>query len=128
MFDFYEKRRLRGIVFSRVTAGAVFIIAALLFVSAYDRYTAERDTREKRLTRAEELTTIRQRAAALEAKVRMIESERGMEDAIRERFDVSRPGEEVVVVVDERAGKDDARPEVFPLPPKPSLLEWLKFW
>lgn len=129
MFDFYEKRKLRDIFFSKPMAGFVFILALLLSYSAYGRYVAERETREKRLLRVEELQTLQQRAALLESKVLHIESERGMEDAIREQFDVAKEGEKVIVIVDPAASKTvEEKPQIFPLPPKPSLLERLKFW
>jgi cell division protein FtsB len=129
MFDFYEKRRLKSLLFSKFTAGMVFLLALFLFVSAYDRYVAEKDTRDRKLERAAELEKIRSKAAALEARVEFMESERGIEEAIRQQFDVVKPGEEVIVVVDETATEvSDTRPERFPLPPAPTLFERLKFW
>jgi cell division protein FtsB len=129
MFDFYEKRRLKGLLFSKITAGIVFALALFLCVSAYDRYVAEKETRDKRLERAAELAKVKQKTAALEARVEYMESERGIEEAIRQQFDMAMPGEEVVVIVDEAAAKDtEVRPERFPLPAAPSLLERIKFW
>lgn len=129
MFDFYEKRKLREIFFSKAVAGIVFVLAILLSISAYSRYTAERETREKRVDRAHELEELNMRAAALESKVNHLESERGIENAIREQFDVAKEGEEVIVVVDESAKNAGVeKQEVFPLPQKPSLFSWLKFW
>jgi cell division protein FtsB len=98
-------------------------------MSAYGRYTAEKETEFKRLERAEELEKVKNKAAALEARVEYMESERGIEEAIREQLDVVKPGEEVVVVVDETASQaGEAQPQRFPLPPAPSLLERMKFW
>lgn len=129
MFDFYEKRKLRGIIFSKVTAGVVFLIACLLSVSAYDRFVAEQGTREKREERAAELARTKQKAAALEAKVTWMESERGVEEAMREQFDVAKQGEEVIVIVDESLPTDGSqKPEVYPLPKHESLLKKLEFW
>lgn len=107
----------------------MFVLAILLSISAYSRYTAERETREKRVDRAHELEELNMRAAALESKVNHLESERGIENAIREQFDVAKEGEEVIVVVDESAKNAGVeKQEVFPLPQKPSLFSWLKFW
>lgn len=129
MFDFYEKRKLRGIFFSKTAASIVCILAVLLSYSAYGRYVAERETHEKLLGRQHELEVLKQRAALLESKVSHIESERGMEGAIREQFDVAKEGEDVIVIVDPAASKtDEQKPEVFPLPQKPSLFSKLKFW
>lgn len=128
MFDFYEKRKLRGIIFSKITAGAVFVVACLLSVSAYDRFVAEQGTRDKREERAAELARTKQKAAALESKVKWMESERGVEEAMREQFDVAKQGEEVIVIVDESLPADGSKPEVYPLPEDESFLKRLEFW
>jgi cell division protein FtsB len=128
MFDFYEKRKLRGIIFSKITAGALFLAAGFLAVSAYDRFVAEQGTRERREERAAELMRAQQKAAALEAKVRWMESERGVEEAMREQFDVAKQGEEVIVIVDESLPADGKKSEVFPLPEEESFLKKLEFW
>lgn len=129
MFDFYEKRKLKGIIFSRITAGLLFTLAILLSVSAYERYTAELATREKRTASFTELEELKLRAQLLESKVSRMESERGIEEEIREQFDVVKENEQVVVIVDPASARTgSSQPEVFPLPPKPSLLEWFKFW
>lgn len=129
MFDFYEKRKLRGIIFSKITAGAVFLVACLLSVSAYDRFVAEQGTREKREERAAELARTKQKATVLESKVEWMESERGVEEAMREQFDVAKQGEEVIVIVDESLPADGAgKPKVYPLPEEESLLKKLEFW
>jgi hypothetical protein len=129
MFDFYEKRKLRSIVFSRAMAIGMCIIALLLFISAYNRYNAEIITRERREDRQVELMRVRDRATLLESNVTRIESERGKEDAIREQFDVAKTGEEVVIVVDKDAeARETNQPEILPLPPQKSLFERLFFW
>ena len=129
MFDFYEKRKLRSILFSRPVAVFLFLLALVLSWSAYGRYTAEQETRLKRLDKAAELSALKDRAAVIEAKVTHLESNQGVERALREEFDVAKQGEEVIVVVDGQAtsGKNAENP-VLPLPPEPSLFERLKFW
>ncbi len=129
MFDFYEKRKLRNLLFTRVTAGILLVAAGLLFWSAYGRFTAEQETREKRAESFTELNRLKERAAALESKVERMESERGMEEEIREQFDVAKEGEQVVVIVDEHDDRNaSSEPKIYPLPPEPTLLERLKFW
>lgn len=129
MFDFYEKRKLKGIIFSRLSAGLLFAVAILLSFSAYGRYTAELQTREKRAASFAELDALKQRAALLETKVSRMESERGMEEEIREQFDVVKENETVVVIVDPTNTRPGvSKPEVYPLPEKASLLDWFKFW
>ena len=55
MLDFYEKRKLRGIVYSKVTVAVVFLFGIFLSTSVYERYKAEALSAQKREARAEEL-------------------------------------------------------------------------
>lgn len=129
MLDFYEKRKLRGILYSKVTVALIFLFALFLSTSVYERYKAETVSAEKRAGRAEELEKLQQRADLLESQVNMLESERGKESEIREQFDVKRGNEQVVVIVD----KDDevkakTPSSTVPIPAKPPMFHWLKFW
>ena len=129
MLDFYEKRKLRGIIYSKVTVGLIFLFALFLSTSVYERYKAEMASAEKRAVRAEELVRLQQRAALLESQVNMLESERGKESEIREQFDVKKGNEQVVVIIDK-----DTEPEMKdssttpPTEQKLPLFHWLKFW
>ncbi len=129
MFDFYEKRKLRGILFSRPVAVFIFLLAVVLSWSAYGRFIAAQETSTKRQDKVSELSKLKERAAVIEAKVNHLESNQGMERALREEFDVAKQGEEVIVVVDGQAtSSKNAENPVLPLPPEPSLFERLKFW
>lgn len=89
----------------------LFALSALFSTSVYDRFVAERQIAEKERTAARELDTLKQKAAVLEAQVQRLESDRGKEAEIRDRYEVSKKGEQVVVVVDTAAvqgGDEDA--------------------
>jgi len=129
MLDFYEKRKLRGIIYSKVTVALIFLFGLFLSTSVYERYKAEMTSAEKRASRAEELVKLQQRAAVLESQVTMLESERGKESEIREQFDVKKGNEQVVVIVDKESEiqsktSTSSIPAQGPLP----LFHWLKFW
>ncbi len=55
----------------------------------------------KRDVRKEELETLKQRAGSLEAKVKHLQDERGIEEEIRGRFDVAKEGERVVIILED---------------------------
>lgn len=99
-----------------------------LSMSVFERYQAERDTREKRAERALELEEVAARAAALEAQVEEAESARGIEAEIRSRYDVAKEGERVIVIVDEE--DEGGGGEVVPIarPEKETFFQKLKFW
>ena len=101
MFDFHEKRKLKGYLYSKLTIVSLFLIAGFLSLSVYTRFGVEREMAEKRESVARELESLQTQANALEAQVHGLQSERGIEEEIRNRYQVSKKGEQVVVVLGE---------------------------
>ena len=99
MFDFHEKRKLRSVLFSWPTIALLFVASFFLAGSVYERYVKERETAVKRAERAIALADYRERAVALESKVAYMESERGIEEEIRNRYDATKEGERVAVIM-----------------------------
>jgi len=127
MFDFHEKRKIRSMLYSKPVIALLFLATGLLLMSAYNRYEAAAETKHRLDTRQAELNALSDRAEVLEAKVRYLEDERGVEEELRSRFDVAKEGEEVVVIVDDRPATN-ANLETTTLPEKPSFFARLKFW
>ncbi|HEU4677582.1 MAG TPA: septum formation initiator family protein [Candidatus Paceibacterota bacterium] len=115
-----------------MTISLMFVLAAALSVSTYDRYVAARETGAKLEEREAELAVLKERAAALEAQVKHLENDRGIEEELRSRYDVVRQGEEAVILVGgERDAK--ARDDAGILVTKeatetPSFFERLRSW
>ncbi len=124
MLDFKRKRQIRNMVFSYVTVAVLGVLIFFMAMSVFERFTVEREMAERREEAEIELQALRQRAAALEAQVEYLEDERGMEAEIRDRFDVVKAGEQVVIILDDEnaAEAKDTKPAVEPDEP------WYKFW
>lgn len=129
MLDFQEKRKLKVILYSPFTIGILFVLTVMLSISAYERFKAERETSEKRNEQARELESLNQKALLLEAKVERLESDRGFENEVREQFDVLKPGEKAVILVDETKRKETEN-AILPLEKdtRKGFFGWLKFW
>lgn len=126
MFDFYEKRKIRSLLYSKITIGIILVFAILVFISVYERYQVERLMAERRTTTELELKALETRATSLEEKVDHLENQRGLEEEIRTRFDVAREGEQVVIILD---GKEEvATPVLEPEAEPSSFFSRLKFW
>lgn len=131
MFDFHEKRKIRRVLYSKLFIGVVFIVALILARSAYERYRVERDMAGRLLDREQELHELQERALLLESRVDHLRNERGIEEEIRERFDVVRDGEQVVVILEDES--QSTTPLVLPIVPDPnagttSVFEVLTSW
>ncbi len=133
MFDFHEKRKIRSIVYSKPVVGILAIVTIVLSFSVYHRYTVAEEMKQKLNVREEELNELKHRAATLESKVQYLRDERGIEEELRNRFDVVKDGEQVIILVDEPKG-GEGEPEILPLDGEAphtdpdSFFEKFKFW
>ncbi len=130
MFDFHEKRKIRTILYSKISIGIIAILAVTLSISAFARFTVEREMAEKRDHKEGELKKQQARALQLEAEVQHLKDARGIEEELRNRFDVVKEGEQVVVIIDNDAGAESAT-ATDAVPTKEEekgFFDMFKFW
>jgi cell division protein FtsB len=71
----------------------------------------ERETSRKKRVMQEEISLLKERESSLSEEIAKLKTEEGIEESIREKFQVSKPGEKMVIIVDDDAN-DDLSPEV----------------
>lgn len=111
MLRFLEKKKIRDVktvLVSWTFLFFLFCIACFMLLSAYERYAVERETAQKLEERMNELRLIEEREATLQKSVEHMKNERGIEEEIRNRFDVAKEGEEVVIILEDE--KTNMRP------------------
>ena len=134
MFDFHEKRKLKAILYSKVVFVLLILIAVLLSISAYNRFIVAQETKDRLNDRKEDLEALEMRAEVLQGKVDYLENERGIEEELRNRFDVAKEGEQVIVILEdkenktERQGEDDLDTPQVEATGLQSVFKLLKFW
>lgn len=135
MFSFHEKRKIRNVLYSKPVVASILIIAGFASFSAYDRYTIAREMEVRLEERAEERDKLKERAKTLEARVQYLSDERGIEEELRNRFDVAKEGERVVVFVDNVSETPENRLETqksdtsaTSSDTESSFFKSLKFW
>lgn len=132
MFDFHEKRKIRSFVYSRPVVLLLLLVSIFFLHSVYNRYTVAQDMQAKLEARKVELLDLQTRAQAIESRVEYLENERGVEEELRNRFDVIKEGEQMIVLLDEKREKEEGpHTEVtsgnsLALPK--SFFDFLKFW
>lgn len=126
MFDFYQKRKLREVLNSRITQALLFVLIGLMGYSAYGRYEIAMEMQDRREVAEAEVQALQERKTELKERVDYLSSERGQEAELRRQFDVALPGEQVVVIVEEESEED----EILPLSTSTnkSNKKWYQFW
>ena len=100
MFDFYEKRKARNIVYSKPALVILTIITIAFIYSVYGALEKERETRLIRDQRAAVLDELHEREAILQKEIDRLNTGKGLESEIRSKFEVAKEGEEVIVIVE----------------------------
>lgn len=121
--DFYEKRKLKRILYSKITLIILAIIVILLFRSVWGMYEKERNTRILRAKQTQELNELKGREEALRAEIERLSTEQGVEEEIRSKFDVGKDGEEVIVIIDD-SKKDETEQKITPKSFWQKLFSW----
>jgi len=105
MREFQEKRKFKKIVYSVWLQIFLGIVLLALIFSTVKVYKKSRLSADKSKEIKEELASLEKRNAELAAEAARLESESGREGEIRKRFDVAKPGEKIIVIVD-KIGED----------------------
>jgi cell division protein FtsB len=100
MFDFYQRRKLKGALESPVTRLILLGLCVVLASSAYARYKISKGVEQKRHAAEAELRQLEQQKETLEKRVQYLSDDRGIEAEMRRQFDVALEDEQVVVIVE----------------------------
>jgi len=122
MQKFQEKRRIKKVVYS---IGMVAILLGIVFWlggAVFDVYEKAKITKDRRLDALSELEELKKTEAELRARIDTLLNERGIEEAVREKFDVAKEGEKVIKIIDTQDihATDQSETEEIPW--------WKKFW
>lgn len=100
MFDFYQRRKLKGVFESPITRILLLVLCLVLASSAYARYKISEEVEKKRQEAERELQQLQSQKDTLEKKVQYLSDDRGIEAEMRRQFDVALENEQVVVIVE----------------------------
>jgi cell division protein FtsB len=103
MREFQERQKVRHILASRPVLWAAGIIVLWLAVAVGREYLVLRAAERLRLASETERQAMEEKVAAVRGKIGELGSDAGLEKIVRERFNVKRPGEELIVIVDDKS-------------------------
>ena|SRR3989338_8643047 len=108
MFDFYERRKFRRILYSNGALVVLLVITIVLSRGVYNIYIKERETTRITAEKEAKLKSLAKREAALSTELNRLATDRGVEEELRQKYDVAKPGEHVIVLVE--PPKDNQQP------------------
>ena len=99
MTDFQQKRQLKKIIYSKLTLVVLFIAVIFLVRSNYDIYQKYKLSLSTYNEVKGDYDSLKSRKDMLESEIDRLKTDNGIEEEIRSKFSVAKPGETVVVVV-----------------------------
>jgi hypothetical protein len=101
MLDYGQKRKLRSFLYNKWFLGFLGLLVILAIHSTWNVYQKQRES-ETILHLAEvQSTELEARQKELQTKITSMQTAQGMEEEIRSKFNVAKPGENVVVILDQ---------------------------
>lgn len=107
MIPFQERKKLRKILYSKTSLIALAALLLLVANGAWNIYQKAAIARSERSRAERSFLDLQARTTELEASLARLQSARGVEEDVRQKFTVAKPGEDVVVVVDDASKKSE---------------------
>jgi cell division protein FtsB len=101
MLEFQEKRKLKRMLYCKTTFFFLFIVIVLFFSAVWGVYKKQDLTKNNLNITASSLEGLRTREKMLSAEIERLKTESGREEEIREKYGLVKPGEEVIIVIEQ---------------------------
>jgi cell division protein FtsB len=98
--EFTDKQKIRRFCYSKITIAIIIVLVVMMIPGVYGIYTKVSESSKDRKSAERELVGLENREKMLVEKVERGNSERGQEEQIREKFNVAKEGESVIVLVE----------------------------
>ena len=104
MMEFQEKRKIRKIIYSKITLVVLLVISFFILKGVWNVYKKQETSRDNLIKTKENLDNLREREKMLSSEIERLKTVSGQEEEIRVRYGLVKPGEEVLVIVDGEEG------------------------
>jgi cell division protein FtsB len=103
MLEFQEKRKFKRILYSKFTLVILIIIIGWILNAVWKVYIKQDLTKNNLVKTARDLEGLRTREKMLSSEIERLKTDGGVEEEIREKYGLVKPGEEILVVIDKEA-------------------------
>ena len=119
MATFQQRHDPTRLMWRRLLAVGLLLVLLIAVRGVWSVYKKSIESHELKIEAQAQLTELQKREQELRADISNLKSDRGVEAELRERYDLAREGESVVVIVD---------PPAPPSEPTPTPFQRFKSW
>ena len=99
MMDFQQRRKIKNIVYSKLSFVILFIFIIFLVRANYDIYKKYQISSGDYQITKKEYDGLKSRRDMLDSEINRLKTDTGIEEEIRGKFNVAKPGETVVTII-----------------------------
>lgn len=100
MAEFAKDKKVNKLIYSRAALLLVIVVVLMLGLSVISVFQKRQEAHTKAQSAENEYNTLLDRRAHTEAEIKRLQTDTGVEQAIRDKYRAVKDGEELVVVVD----------------------------
>ncbi|MEK7567382.1 MAG: hypothetical protein AAB513_00465 [Patescibacteria group bacterium] len=101
MDRFENRRRFRTVMNSKLTLVILLLVLMVVLKSTWILYGKNKEAGMKKESLSRESKQIGEREDFLEGEISRLRTEQGVEEILRQKFNIKKDGEEVLVIIDE---------------------------
>lgn len=101
MIDFQQKRHFKKIIYSKISFLILFILTIFLGRATYDIYKKSQLSYDNYMVVKRDYDSLNARKDMLGSEINRLKTDTGIEEEIRSKFNVAKPGETVVTVIND---------------------------
>ena len=104
MLEFQKKKKMTNVIYSKLALILILFILFLFIKATVAFYQKEVESRNRKERAENELLELQKRKENIENKIRRLDSSVGVEEELRQRFDLVKEGEQTILIGDEKGG------------------------
>ena len=99
MLDFQQKRKVKSFMYNRVTLAVLLVVVLFVLNSTWSVYQKKRESERLKNVALGNVENLRGRNSELQVKIERLDTEVGIEEEIRSKFNVAKQEENAVIIV-----------------------------
>lgn len=100
MKEFKQKRQFRKRIYSKLTLFILFLIFVFLADGAWGVFQKSKQSNDKLIVAQKEYDVYKQKHDDLSERISLLNTEAGVENEIRTKYNFAKEGEEAIIIVD----------------------------